>query len=266
MHKGQTLGVWPFAFRVCVYGLVRTMKFWTEQSPVKVVLEVIWLLACFTIHLSQRDELNLPMKIGLIERLFAGFRRKVPKLYRGKVKFKQRYPSHEIGLGTYGCPVVHDWKEGTILRIGSFTSIADDVHVFLGGHHRTDWISSYPFPAFIEEARHIPDYGGSRGDVTIGSDVWLASGCTILSGVTIGDGAVVAARAVVTRDVEPYSIVAGNPARHLRYRFDEFTRKALLESAWWTWPEAEIRIVAPMLCSSNFEMFYSYVKQRQACR
>lgn len=189
-------------------------------------------------------------------------RPKTPKFYRGQEKFRKRYPGYSIGLGSYGLPIVHDWQEGTTLSIGAFTSIADDVHIFLGGHHRTDWISSYPFPAFLEEARNIPDFGGTRGDVRIGNDVWLASGCTILSGVTVGDGAVVAARSIVTRDVAPYAIVAGNPARVIGWRFDEETRKALLAAAWWTWPEQEIRAIAPLLCSDRTAELLTYGERR----
>lgn len=193
---------------------------------------------------------------------FGRFRRKTPKFYRGQEKFRRRYPQYGIGLGTYGTPVVHDWSEGSTLSIGSYTSISGDVHIFLGGHHRTDWISCYPFPAFIEEARGIEDYGGTRGDVRIGSDVWLAWGCTILSGVTIGHGAVVAARAVVTRDVEPYAIVAGNPARPIGWRFEPEVRNALLATAWWEWPEPEVRRVSPLLCSGRIDEFLDYARRR----
>ena len=196
------------------------------------------------------------------KRLFS--RRKTPKFYRGREKFLALYPDYEIGTGSYGLPDVHDWHEGSTLCIGAYTSIADDVHIFLGGQHRTDWISSYPFPAFLEEAKHIQSYGGSRGDVTIGNDVWLASGCTILSGVTVGDGAVVAARAVVARDVAPYSIVAGNPARHIRFRFDQATREALLAVAWWSWPESEVRQVVHLLCSDDLSEFFAYAAKRKS--
>ncbi len=191
-------------------------------------------------------------------------RRRTPKFYRGQEKFSNRYPDYAIGVGSYGLPIVHDWHDGTTLRIGAYTSIADEVHVFLGGQHRTDWVSCYPFPAVLEEAARIADYAGTRGDVTIGNDVWLASGCTILSGVTIGDGAVVAARAVVARDVPPYAIVAGNPARIVRYRFDQEKREALLASAWWTWPEAEVRQIVALLCSGEVEKFLAYAAARRA--
>lgn len=204
---------------------------------------------------------------NLLERLTAFWNRKIlkrrtPKFYRGQEKFRERYPDFTVGIGTYGMPTVHDWHEGSALRIGAYTSIADDVHIFLGGHHRTDWISVYPFPAFIEEAKAIQGFGGSRGDVTIGNDVWLASGCTILSGVKVGDGAVVAARAVVTRDVAPYAVVAGNPARVVNWRFDAQSRQAILASQWWTWSEAEIRQIVPLLCSDRIDEFIAYVATR----
>ncbi len=204
----------------------------------------------------------------MLKKLFPSFfgkrKKKVPKFYRGQEKFRARYPKYSIGLGSYGMPVVHDWLEGSTLTIGAYTSIADDVHIFLGGHHRTDWISCYPFPAFVAEAQNIEGFGGSRGDVLIGNDVWLASGCTILSGITVGDGAVVAARAVVARDVSPYSIVAGNPARIIGWRFDESTRNALLQAAWWKWPEDEVRRILHLLCSGNLAAFFDYVRQRTA--
>jgi chloramphenicol O-acetyltransferase type B len=190
-------------------------------------------------------------------------RQRTPRFYRGQEKFLKRYPNYEIGVGTYGLPTVHDWNEGAILRIGAYTSIADDVHIFLGGHHRTDWVASYPFPVFLDEAGGIPNYGGTRGDVCVGNDVWLASGCTILSGVTVGDGAVVAARAVVSRDVAPYSIVAGNPARYIRHRFDQAICQALLASAWWNWPESEVRQIVHLLCSNDLSRFLAYVEERK---
>jgi len=178
-------------------------------------------------------------------------------------KFRKKYPHYELGVGSYGLPIVHDANEGTTLRIGSYCSIASGAQIFLGNHHRTDWISSYPFPAFFEEASHIANFVLSRGDVTIGSDVWLCANCTILSGVTIGHGAVVGTGAVVTRDVEPYAVVVGNPARTVRFRFDEETRLALLEAAWWDWPMNEVRGIVELLCSSNVDGLIAYARQRK---
>lgn len=189
---------------------------------------------------------------------------KVPKFYRWQFKFRERYPGFTIGVGTYGMPEVHDWDQGTTLAIGAYSSIADDVHVFLGGNHRTDWVSCYPFPDYLEEARGITGQITSKGSVTIGNDVWLGSGSLILSGVTVGDGAVVAARAVVTRDVPPFAIVAGNPARIINWRFDEATRTAMRASAWWSWPETEIRQIVGLLCSPDVDAFLDYARNRSA--
>ncbi|HHJ4328213.1 TPA: CatB-related O-acetyltransferase [Klebsiella pneumoniae] len=186
----------------------------------------------------------------------------LPRFYRPQAKFSARYPNYRIGVGSYGMPIVHDWNEGSTLSIGSYCSMADNVQIFLGGHHRIDWVSSYPFPAYLEEAAHIEAFGGTRGDVTIGSDVWLCSNCTILSGVNVGHGAVIASGAVVSRDVPAYSVVAGNPARHIRWRFDEETRLELLKSAWWDWPEQEIRQVVNKLCSDDIATFLAYARLR----
>lgn len=189
-----------------------------------------------------------------------------PKLYRGALKLRQRYPEYSFGDGTYGKPTVHDWNEGTKLHVGAYTSIAGDVNIYLGGHHRTDWITSYPFPLQMKELAHITDAHGSNGDVIIGNDCWICSKAMILSGVTIGDGAIVAAGAVVTKDVPAYAVMGGNPARLIRWRFDEPTRQMLQESAWWDWPAEEIRAIAPLLCTSDFDAFSRYVAERKQTR
>ena len=187
----------------------------------------------------------------------------IPRLYRAQVRFRRRYPDYEIGVGTYGMPVVHDWHEGSTLRIGCYCSIANNVQILLGGQHRTDWVSTFPFPAYLPQAAHISGYGGTRGDVEIGHDVWLCNDSIILSGVKIGHGAVVASGAVVTRDVEPYSVVAGNPARPIRWRFDEPQRQALLEIAWWDWPEQDIAAAVERLCSTDIADFIAFAQARQ---
>lgn len=178
-------------------------------------------------------------------------------------KFRKKYPNYTLGVGTYGMPLVHDDGEGTTLRIGAFCSISSEVQIFLGKNQRTDWVSSYPFPAFFAEASHIREFGISRSDVVIGNDVWLCANCMVLSGVTIGHGAVVGAGAVVTRNVEPYSVVAGNPAKHVRWRFDEPTRIALLKASWWEWPLAELRRIMPLLCSDQIQNLLEYAQQRK---
>jgi carbonic anhydrase/acetyltransferase-like protein (isoleucine patch superfamily) len=96
------------------------------------------------------------------------------------------------------------------------------------------------------------------GDTIVGSDVWTCEECVILSGVTIGDGAIVGAGAVVTKDVPPYAIVGGNPARLIRYRFDERQREALLAIRWWDWPEAEVRAALPALTGGDIDDLIAY--------
>ena len=188
--------------------------------------------------------------------------RRLPRLLRGQARFSDLYPQYQMGFGSYGLPVVHDWKEGSTLCIGKFTSIAERVEIFLGGHHRSDWVTTYPFPAFVEECKHIDGYAFSRGDVEIGSDVWLCTNVQILSGVRIGHGAVVAAGSVVTRDVEPYSVVAGNPARHVRWRFDTTVCQRLLSVAWWDWPLEEICSISELLCNDDISAFLKYAEAR----
>jgi virginiamycin A acetyltransferase len=159
-----------------------------------------------------------------------------------------------VGAWTYGRPKVRFPESGARLTIGRYGSIADGVEILLGGNHRTDWATTYPFPELPRlwpEAAGIAGSHTTRGDVTIGHDVWLGSQAMILSGVTIGTGAVVAARAVVTRYVPPYAIVGGNPARVLRMRFDEAQVADLLASRWWDLPREAVTDLLPLLMSGR---------------
>lgn len=158
---------------------------------------------------------------------------------------------YEVGRGTYGEPIIRHWGEPTTLKVGAFCSIARNVTIFLGGEHRTDWITTYPFSVFRESARHIPGHPASRGDVVIGNDVWIGAGATILSGVKVGNGAVIGACAVVAKDVPPYGIVVGNPGRLIRFRFSEEERAMLESIAWWNWSDARIDRAMPILLSGN---------------
>lgn len=132
-----------------------------------------------------------------------------------------------VGKKTYGELHVTDWSPlDTKLRIGSYCSIAPNVRFLLGGEHNLHTISTYPFKvkSFGEERE-----ANSKGDIVVKDDVWIGEGAIICSGITIGQGAVVAAGAVVTKNVEPYAIVGGNPARFIKWRFDEECRKKLCE-------------------------------------
>lgn len=170
-------------------------------------------------------------------------------------------PQYEIGRGSYGKPVVHDYRDGSTLRMGAYCSLAD-VTIFLGGEHRVDWVTTYPFSVLWPQASHIPGHPDSKGDVVIGNDVWIASGATILSGTRIGDGAVIGAQSVVSGTVEPYAIVAGNPGRTVRKRFDDETICRLLDVAWWDWPEEEIGAALPLMLSDDVEAFLAAAERR----
>lgn len=166
------------------------------------------------------------------------------------------YGAIEKGRGTYGTPRVSQWGENARLKIGNFCSIAENVHILLGGEHRSDWVTTYPFNVLWPKvAGHIKGHPRTKGDVIIGNDVWIATGAFILSGVTIGDGAVIAAHAVVTKDVPPYAIVGGNPAKIIRYRFDETTIQKLLEISWWDWPDEKIKGSIDLLLSDDIDAF-----------
>lgn len=189
--------------------------------------------------------------------------RRLDKLERAAEKIRLRYPRYTVGVGTYGIPEVVEFGDDTVLRVGSYTSIAAGVRILLGGEHRTDWLTTYPFPAMVEQLRDIKDFAPSKGDVVIGSDCWICADVTILSGVTIGHGAIVAAGAMVARDVPPYAVVGGNPCKFIRWRFDEDVREQLLQAAWWDWPMDEVKAVARTLCSADLDAFLTYVRQRQ---
>lgn len=181
---------------------------------------------------------------------------------RSLKEFRKNYPKYTIGSNCYGTPNIKFQHPNAYLHIGSYCSIAKNVQIFMGGMHRTNWVSTYPFHAFFDEGSHIQNGEITNGDVIIGSDVWLCQDATILSGVTIGHGAVVANGAIVTKDVAPYSIVGGNPAKHIRWRFDEATRNALLNIAWWDWQEEEVLSVVDLICSDNITLFLEYANNR----
>ena len=160
-----------------------------------------------------------------------------------------------FGRYTYGVRnvTIRQFGEGATLTVGRYCSLADDITVYLGGDHRTDWITTFPF-GYTSKA----DFPGvkavghptSRGDVIIGNDVWIGGHVTILSGVSVGDGAVLAAHAVVSRDVAPYTIVGGNPAGVLKPRFDAEMTAALLRLRWWDLPQAMVARIAQRLCTA----------------
>lgn len=131
------------------------------------------------------------------------------------------------------------------LLIGSFCSIGSGAAFIMAGNqgHRNDWISTFPFYWMSDVAAFEGAGNGYRpaGDTVIGNDVWIGSEAIIMPGVNIGDGAVIGTRAVVTRDVEPYAIVGGNPARTIRKRFGDGDIALLRDLRWWDWTEEQLR-------------------------
>lgn len=167
-------------------------------------------------------------------------------------------PSITVGEYTTYDDFVHDPRDfqrnnvlyhypinGERLTIGKFCSIACGAKfLFNSANHALGSLSTYPFPIFFEEwdlpVEDIPRAWDNKGDITVGNDVWIGYEAVILAGVTIGDGAIIGARAVVTRDVPPYTIVGGVPAKPIRERFGGGVIQRLLELKWWDWPVERI--------------------------
>ena len=173
----------------------------------------------------------------------------------------------QVGRHSYGVDRICIWSYGSDaqLSIGAFCAIADNVQVYLGGSHRVDWVTTYPFGHINQDIFNNFDGKGhpsTKGDVRIENDVWIASNVTIMSGVTISSGAVIANNAHVVRDVAPYSIVGGNPAQLLRYRFDRETVARLLKVAWWDWPDEKINAHVKLLCNPDIEKFLEEAEKK----
>ncbi len=166
------------------------------------------------------------------------------------------------GKYTYGRPSIHSWNEGTKLEVGNFCSIASNVHVYLGGNHRIDWVTTYPFGHIHQDVFNNFNGDGhpsTKGDIIIGNDVWIGDNVVIMSGVTIGDGAVIANNSHVIKNVEPYSLVGGNPAKFIKYRFNKEQIDKLLEIKWWYWDDEKINKFSPILCNNNIDEFINSV-------
>lgn len=164
------------------------------------------------------------------------------------------------GKYTYRQPNLHWHNDNAQFKIGNFCSVAENVHVYLGGNHRTDWVTTFPFGHIHQNVFNSFNGAGhpsTKGDVVVGNDVWIGSGVTIMSGVTIGDGAVIANNSHVVKNVEPYSLVGGNPAKIIKYRFTPEQIDKLLEIKWWYWDDEKINKFAPLLCSNVDEFIKS---------
>jgi acetyltransferase-like isoleucine patch superfamily enzyme len=167
------------------------------------------------------------------------------------------------GKYTYGVPTIHSWSNNnTNCVIGNFCSIGSNVDIYLGGNHRYDYVTTYPFGHVhrnVFNEHTVIGFPATKGDVIIGNDVWIADNVKIMSGVTIGDGAVIANNSHVIDNVEPYSLVGGNPAKLIKYRFTQEQINNLLEIKWWNWDDDKINTFSPLLCN-NIDEFINSVK------
>lgn len=165
-----------------------------------------------------------------------------------------------VGKGTYGHENINFIKSPETnfdLYIGNYCSIGEQVTVYIGGDHNVNFLTTFPFgkrEKHLNSVR-VDETTTFKGDVIIGSDVWIGMKTTIMSGVTIGHGSIIAANSHVVKNVEPYSIVGGNPAKFIKYRFNEEIIKKLLEIEWWNFNEEKINKYLNILCSKDYQKF-----------
>lgn len=165
---------------------------------------------------------------------------------------------YDIGKYSWGHLTIANKSPGCALTVGRYCSFAFGVEVFLGGEHRTDFVSTYRFgkyPPFDEWYAPSEQTAVGRGDITIGNDVWIGRGAMILSGVTLGDGVIVGAGSVVRQSAPPYAIVVGNPARVAGFRFAPEQIEALLRIRWWDWDEERVRGALEQIMSDDIQAF-----------
>jgi acetyltransferase-like isoleucine patch superfamily enzyme len=162
-----------------------------------------------------------------------------------------------MGTMSYYAPNVIKYTGDTgRVVVGNFASVAPDADFYVGGQHRTEWVSQYGLRAMLAlPGAHEDGFTHGRGDIVVGSDTWVTNGCTVMSGVTIGDGAVVGTKAVVAKDVRPYAVVVGNPAREIRRRFSDAQIDALLRIRWWDWPTETVKAHVDLIASPNVDAF-----------
>ena len=170
-------------------------------------------------------------------------------------------PGVEIGRHTYGLIkesffVPH---KNVPVQIGSFCSVGPGVLFICAAEHRVDTATTFPIQFVNGKIRNAPGTVG-KGPITVGHDVWIGARATILGGVTIGNGAVIGAGSIVTRDIPPYAIAVGNPARVIRYRFAPEIIERMQALQWWNWSDDLIRDRVELLTATGVDRFLSAVE------
>lgn len=162
-----------------------------------------------------------------------------------------------LGNQTYAAPRIIKFKGDTNrVIIGNWSNIAPDAEFYVGGLHPMHWVALYGIREMFDlPGAYGPEMPWSKGDIHVGSDCWVTDKSVVLSGITIGHGAIVGTHAVVTKDVEPYKIVAGNPARVVGQRFTDEQVEALLRIAWWDWPTERVLAEAEWLNGRSVDEF-----------
>lgn len=189
-----------------------------------------------------------------------------PNIIVGKYSYYSGY-SHGHSFDDCARYLMPDRDDVDKLIIGSYCSIATGVSFIMAGNqgHNHEWISSFPF-AFMNE---VPEFAAAQngyqpaGDTVVGNDVWIGAEAMIMPGITIGDGSVIGSRALVTKNVAPYTVIGGNPAKEIKKRFSEKEISMLLEMKWWTWDLQDFKGAMPLLCATDIEALYKYYKSIQ---
>lgn len=173
----------------------------------------------------------------------------------------------KVGKWSYGNPKIYRWNWKDKIYIGNFCSLGPEIKIIVGGNHRKDWVTTSPLPAdtfnfndnFLN-AQKIKNFNYSKGDLHIENDVWIGAFSIIFSGVRLGNGSVIAAGSVVTKDVEPYTIVGGNPAKFIKKRFTKKRINFLNSSKWWELDDKKIDLLSKYLLNENIDLFIKKFK------
>ncbi|MDG6936809.1 MAG: CatB-related O-acetyltransferase [Nitrososphaerota archaeon] len=180
--------------------------------------------------------------------------------WNGGIKFFFHGNKINVNAGKYSYGIIHVYsfqKLGKI-KIGNYTSISE-IKIIIGGNHHMD-ITTYPMKAVFFNKKICEDNIQAK-DIIIGNDVWIGYGATILDDVKIGNGAIIGARAVVTKDIPDYAVVVGNPAKIVKYRFDQEKINKLLNLNWWELDIEDIKNIIPLFYSKDLDIFIKEVEK-----